>query len=102
MFEKGKSGNPGGRPTYRLPDGRTIGEAARDVAPTAIDTLVAICGDANAPTAARVSAATAILDRGFGKPTQPISGDDDRPPIEMALDMTKLSEAVLREIALAS
>lgn len=32
-----------------------------------------------APAAARVSAAQVLLDRGWGKATQPISGDEDNP-----------------------
>jgi hypothetical protein len=31
----------------------------------------------NSPEAARISACTALLDRGWGKPTQPIAGDDE-------------------------
>jgi len=37
-----------------------------------------------APPAARVSAASALLDRGWGKPTQPVAGDDEFDPIRMA------------------
>lgn len=33
--------------------------------------------DAN--DAARVSAANSLLDRGWGKPTQPLSGDEENP-----------------------
>jgi hypothetical protein len=28
----------------------------------------------------RVSAAVALLDRGWGRPTQPLAGDEERPP----------------------
>ena len=42
--------------------------------------------DATAPPAARVSAATALLDRGHGKPTQPISGDDEMPPMAVSIE----------------
>lgn len=98
-FQKGQSGNPNGRPTHRMPDGRTIGEAARSYAESALAALVDIAGDKTAPKAARVSAATALLDRGWGKPTQPISGDDEMPPIEHSVDYSKLSESALREIA---
>lgn len=31
------------------------------------------------PASARVAAAEALLSRGWGKPTQPISGDDENP-----------------------
>ena len=36
-----------------------------------------------APAAARVQAAQALLDRGWGKPTQPIAGDDEFDPIKV-------------------
>ena len=68
-FPKGKSGNPGGRP-------RVIGdvqELARERSPEAINTLAAIMDDPKAPPAARVAAANSLLDRGYGRPTQPIS-----------------------------
>jgi len=65
-FEKGVSGNPGGRPKV-LGD---VQELARQQSPQAISTLAAIMGDEKAPPAARVAAANALLDRGYGKPTQ--------------------------------
>jgi hypothetical protein len=46
---------------------------ARQKSPEAIDTLSDIMRDEKAPPGARVAAANALLDRGFGKPTQPIS-----------------------------
>jgi hypothetical protein len=37
------------------------------------------------PPAARVAAATAILDRGWGKPAQAIiGGDEDSPPLKIS------------------
>ena len=36
---------------------------------------------AKAPAGARVSAATALLDRGWGKPTQMIAGDPNGEPV---------------------
>jgi hypothetical protein len=68
-FQKGVSGNPGGRPKV-LGD---VQELARQKSPEAITTLANIMNDAKAPSAARVAAANALLDRGYGKPTQPIS-----------------------------
>lgn len=56
-----------------------IRSLARAHTETAIKTLAAIMTKADAPDAARVSAANALLDRGWGKPTQPISGDGETP-----------------------
>jgi len=50
-----------------------VQELARQKSPEAINTLSNIMHDEKAPPAARVAAANALLDRGFGKPTQPIS-----------------------------
>jgi hypothetical protein len=69
QFQKGVSGNPGGRPKV-LGD---VQELARQQSPHAIDTLAEIMSDEKSPPAARVAAANALLDRGYGKPTQPIS-----------------------------
>jgi hypothetical protein len=68
MFEKGKSGNPGGRPKAL----REVEEVARQHTPMAIRTLATIAKDEDAPPAARVSAATTLLDRAWGKPAQTI------------------------------
>ena len=46
-----------------------IKDRARAHAMAAIDVLAEIMTNPNAPAAARISAAKAILDRGFGKPT---------------------------------
>jgi hypothetical protein len=48
---------------------------ARQHAPAAIETLAAIMVDRLAPPAARVGACNALLDRGFGKPVQEITGE---------------------------
>lgn len=49
---------------------RALSDMAKDHAEAAIKTLADIHADKEAPPAARVSAATAILDRAFGKPPQ--------------------------------
>lgn len=72
-FAPGKSGNPGGRPRDEVKG------LARQHGPEAINKLVEWMRSGNAK--ASVSAATALLDRGWGKPTQPVSGDDDAAPI---------------------
>src|SRR6202163_380180 len=43
---------------------------------TAVNVLAAIMRSKDATAAARVSAANAILDRGWGKATQPVGNDD--------------------------
>ena len=50
-----------------------VQELARQKSREAITTLANIMHDEKAPPAARVAAANALLDRGYGKPTQPIS-----------------------------
>lgn len=52
---------------------------ARTHTEAAIRTLKAIMNQPKSPAAARVAAAQALLDRGWGKATQPISGDAENP-----------------------
>jgi hypothetical protein len=72
-FVKGQSGNPGGR--KHIPP--EIKEMARALSADALKALGAIVKDKKAPHSARVSAATALLDRGYGKPTQHIEAHVD-------------------------
>ncbi len=68
LWKKGQSGNPNGRP-------KVVGELrdlAREHTPTALRALIEVAGSRSAPESARVAAATAILDRGYGKPLQQI------------------------------
>ena len=65
-FQKGVSGNPGGRLKVDMR------ERVRLHAGAAIDTLLAVMSDSKAPPAGRVSAAIAILDRGYGRPAQAV------------------------------
>ena len=70
-FEKGQSGNPGGRPKVVA----EVRELARAHTGEAVQTLVSIMTNTKAAPAARVSAANALLDRGYGKPPQHITGE---------------------------
>jgi hypothetical protein len=101
-YQPGQSGNPGGRPRITLANGMTLREMAREHTEVALDALVKVATDEGSSDAARVSAASALLDRGWGKPTQPISGDDEAPPVSLNLDTSKLSTEALREIVAAS
>jgi hypothetical protein len=56
-----------------------IKSVARTHTNVAMRALVQIAGDKNAPAHARVLAANALLDRGWGKPLQTIASEDDKP-----------------------
>jgi hypothetical protein len=96
-FPKGVSGNPGGVPKTLFP----IRAAARKHAESALQTLVdglkanKLFGPGAVVTpdwAARLAAATALLDRCFGKPKQAVElTGEDGGPIQV--------EAVKRELA---
>lgn len=54
-----------------------IRSLARGHTETALNTLAGIMVNSEAPHSARVSAAQALLDRGWGKPAQAIIGGDE-------------------------
>jgi hypothetical protein len=67
--------------SYPMP-AKTITEIrsiARSHTRTAIKTLVGVMSSKDATHAARVSAANAILDRGWGKPPQSLQNGEDGP-----------------------
>src|SRR6266851_6737600 len=80
-------GNAGkGRPGVPNKATAAVREVAQKYTVEAVEALAAVMRDATAPPAARVSAATALLDRGHGRPTQPISGDDEMPPMSLSIE----------------
>jgi hypothetical protein len=81
-FKKGQSGNPGGRPKIFT----EVKQAAREHTEAAIETLVGVVNNEEAPTAARVAAANAILDRGWGKPGQYVETSVRKKPIREMTD----------------
>lgn len=83
-----KSSNRGSKPGERrggrkkgTPNKATVAikDAAREYTESALDTLVSVMGDEDQPAAARVGAANSILDRGYGKATTVIGGDEENP-----------------------
>jgi hypothetical protein len=62
-FKKGHSGNPGGRPKVVA----EVRDLARQHTAEAITTLATIMTNEDAHHSARVAAANALLDRGYGK-----------------------------------
>lgn len=78
---RGSSDNPGGRPRI-VEDIRRL---AREHTETAIKTLCRIA-ERGKQEATRVASATTPLDRGWGRPTQPVAGDDTMPPVALTIE----------------
>jgi hypothetical protein len=87
-WQKGQSGNPGGR----IKNDARVKDLAQQHTELAISTLVEICENKKYGASSRVAAATSLLDRGWGRPAQAIvGGGEDDPPIQ-------LSEIIIRAV----
>lgn len=53
---------------------RSLREVARQYTEEALSALIGVMNNTAEPASARVAAANAILDRGFGKPSQVVQG----------------------------
>lgn len=84
-FQKGKTGNPAGRPRKHIAD---LSKEARQYASLALSTLVKICREGMERN--KLTAARELLDRGYGRPVQ---------AIDMITAGKKLSELTAEELA---
>ena len=84
-FQRGQSGNPGGRP--KLP--ADIREAFKAKAPQALEVLTR-CLQSDDDRIAMM-AAQAILDRGYGKPTQSIDANINDDPVRYIVELPEKS-----------
>jgi len=89
-FQPGNCANPGGRP--KLPeDVKHVRELARQYTEAAIATLASVMEDGS--SSARVAAAQAMIDRGWGKAEQPITGVEGGAPIAQRVEMVIVDAA---------
>jgi hypothetical protein len=88
MRPRGSEKTPGSGRRKGVPNrlGADVRVAARTYTRQALATLAGIMNDPKAPAQARAMAADRLLDRGWGKPTQPIGAEDRQPIIVKIMD----------------
>lgn len=93
-WQKGKSGNPGGRSPRIGPNGETAAQLARMHTAEAIQTLAE---GLKAPEwQIRVACSQALLDRGWGKPTEFVDAKVEGGGLPV-IQIVRASEAPARE-----
>ena len=91
----GQSGNPGGRPKGFA----VMRDLARQKTETAIATLASVMNGKNTPPNARVAAAVALLDRGWGRPPSMLEVSDiEGESSSTAFDYSKLTDKELHDL----
>jgi hypothetical protein len=85
---KGVSGNPGGRPKLEL----SVRELAQQYSTEALETLVHVMRTGKPGD--RITAANAVLDRAYGRPTQSVEMSGDRSTLVDLLVSLNNSHAV--------
>lgn len=83
---------------------KRLADLAQEYTSEAVTTLAEVMRDTEAPHAARVNAATAMLDRGHGKPVQTteVSGPDGGPiQTQTTIDPAKLDDDTLAKLMAA-
>jgi hypothetical protein len=88
-FQPGQSGNPTGRPKKDKQQ-LLVEVLAREHTESALQTLVQIMQDTEARDTARVTAAVAVLNRGWGMPKQDVN-------LSGQVDVTRLDDHELAE-----
>ena len=88
MWKPGQSGNPKGME----PGVGHVRELAKQYTPEAIETLAEIMNNTDATPAARVAAANALLDRGWGKPDQAVSIEHGQSLLSILDEIERRSE----------